>query len=79
MLLVVTVAAVVAATAAVPASFACLSAPPSGYKTMEEVVRAAGGDWHESANPMADYTQTSDRIVTGMNPASAKSVAHEMM
>lgn len=46
---------------------------------MEQVVRSAGGDWNESSNPMADYTQTSDRVVTGMNPASAKSVAVAMM
>ena len=46
---------------------------------MEQVVRGAGGDWNESSNPMADYTQTSDRVVTGMNPASAKSVAVAMM
>ena len=46
---------------------------------MEQVVRGAGGDWSESSEPFADYTLTSDRVVTGMNPASAKSVAVAMM
>jgi len=51
----------------------------SGYKTMEQVVRGAGGDWNELSDPLADHTQTTDRVVTGMNPASAKSVAVAMM
>lgn len=51
----------------------------NNFKTMEEIVRSNGGEWQESSNPMGDYTQVSDRIVTGMNPASAKSVAEHMM
>jgi putative intracellular protease/amidase len=52
----------------------------NGYSTMEEVVTRNGGVWteHES-DPWADYSQSSDRVVTGMNPASAASVAKAML
>jgi putative intracellular protease/amidase len=51
-----------------------------GFKTMEQVVRDNGGEWHEHAsNPMAEYIETDARLVTGMNPASAGAVADAML
>jgi len=50
------------------------------FKTMEETVREAGGEWHEHAtNPMAEYVEADGRVVTGMNPASATAVADAML
>ncbi len=47
---------------------------------MKEVVEGAGGEWREHAsNPMAEYIETAERVVTGMNPASAKAVAENML
>jgi putative intracellular protease/amidase len=47
---------------------------------MREVVEGSGGEWHEhSNNPMSEYVEVSDRIVTGMNPASAAGVAEAMI
>jgi len=49
-------------------------------KTMREVIEGAGGQWHEhSSNPMSEYIINDERIVTGMNPASAVAVAKEML
>lgn len=49
-------------------------------KTMKEIVEGCGGEWHEhKSNPMAEYTEVSDRVVTGMNPASATAVAEAML
>jgi len=44
-------------------------------KTVEEYITAAGGTWKEADNPMECFVVTSDRLVTGMNPASAAPVA----
>ena len=49
------------------------------YSTMESIVRRNGGDWSEASNPMSEYTRTSGRVITGMNPASAKAVAQEVI
>lgn len=49
------------------------------YRTMEEIVNVEGGQWSEASNPMGEYVRVSDRIVTGMNPASAKAVAVEAL
>jgi len=47
---------------------------------MREVVEGAGGMWHEhSSNPMAEYVLLDERVVTGMNPASAGAVAKDML
>ena len=52
----------------------------NNYLTMEQVVVSSGGIWKEHASdPMADYTCCSDRIVTGMNPASAQTLGKSML
>jgi len=51
-----------------------------GYRTMQDVVTMSGGIWREhESDPMKEFTCVSDRIVTGMNPASAKAVAETML
>lgn len=51
----------------------------NNYLTMEQIVVNAGGVWKEASDPMAEYTITSDRVVTGMNPLSAGPVAKGML
>lgn len=51
----------------------------NGYRTMEEIVNLEGGKWSEATNPMGEYVRVADRVVTGMNPASAKAVAVEAL
>jgi len=51
-----------------------------GFMTMQQVVELNGGIWEEHpSNPMAEYVVTSERLVTGMNPASAKGIANTML
>jgi len=52
----------------------------NGFSTMQQIVESAGARWSEHASdPMAEYTRSSDRVCTGMNPASAAAVARDML
>jgi len=50
---------------------------------MREVIEGAGGIWMEPSdvhmNPMSCYAVQDERIVTGVNPASAAEVAQKMV
>lgn len=53
----------------------------NNYHTMEEIVQMAGGIWKEptSSDPLAEYTVSAPRLITGVNPASAGPVAKAML
>jgi putative intracellular protease/amidase len=51
----------------------------NNFKTMKQVVELEGGKWTEASNPMSEFTVTEDRVITGMNPASAGKCATEML
>ncbi|MCJ1470328.1 hypothetical protein MMC07_008973 [Pseudocyphellaria aurata] len=46
-----------------------------GVQTIEELVKAVDGNYIEPPTALGDFTTTDGRIVTGVNPASAKSTA----
>lgn len=46
-----------------------------GKQTIEELVNAAGGHFIEPPTALEDFSITDGRIVSGVNPASAKSTA----
>lgn len=49
------------------------------YKTMEQMAKAEGAVWKEPDSAWGDYTVVSERVVTGVNPASAKSLAEKIL
>lgn len=50
------------------------------YLTMEDTARREGGIWKEiDGDCWKEFTVVSERIITGVNPASAKTVADKML
>jgi len=47
--------------------------------TIENTIRLNGGNWKEPSNPMGEFTVFDGRLGTGVNPASAKKLADEMI
>jgi putative intracellular protease/amidase len=47
----------------------------AGLITIEDAAKQAGGKYMSPARPLDDFVETADRLITGANPASARSTA----
>ena len=50
-----------------------------GVGSCESIARHVGAVWDEPAEPMADYTTQDGLLLTGVNPASAESLARKLV
>jgi len=50
-----------------------------GILTVQQCIETNGGIWDEPKNPMGEHVIVSGRLITGVNPASAKKLAKEMV
>jgi putative intracellular protease/amidase len=50
-----------------------------GVEDCEAIAHRIGAQWDEPADPMADYTTADGLILTGVNPASGKSLANNLV
>jgi len=50
-----------------------------GIKTVQECIETNGGLWQEPKDPMGEFVVMDQRLITGVNPASAKKLADEMI